>query len=73
MYKIVLLRHGESTWNRENRFNGWTDVDRTEKDFEEALAAGGLLRAGVYVFDLAVTSVLKAVQVAVAGQGKAKA
>lgn len=73
MYKIVLLRHGESTWNREIRFNGWTDVDRTEKDFEEALAAGGLLRAGVYVFDLAVTSVLKAVQVAVAGQGKAKA
>jgi 2,3-bisphosphoglycerate-dependent phosphoglycerate mutase len=59
MYKIVLLRHGESTWNKENRFTGWTDVDLTEKGFEEALAAGALLRSEGYAFDVAFTSVLK--------------
>ena len=59
MYRVVLLRHGESTWNRENRFTGWTDVDLSEKGVEEAGAAGRLLREGGYVFDLAYTSVLK--------------
>ncbi len=59
MYKIVLLRHGESTWNRENRFTGWTDVDLTEKGTEEARQAGKLLRAEGYAFDVAFTSVLK--------------
>ena len=59
MYKIVLLRHGESTWNKENRFTGWTDVDLSEKGIEEAKAAGRLLKAAGYTFDLAFTSVLK--------------
>ncbi len=59
MYKIVLLRHGESTWNKENRFTGWTDVDLTEKGVEEAIAAGALLRDEGYAFDVAFTSVLK--------------
>lgn len=59
MYKIVLLRHGESTWNQENRFTGWTDVDLTEKGVEEAVAAGKLLKEKGYAFDLAFTSVLK--------------
>jgi 2,3-bisphosphoglycerate-dependent phosphoglycerate mutase len=59
MYRVVLLRHGESTWNRENRFTGWTDVDLSEKGVEEAGAAGRLLGEGGYVFDLAYTSVLK--------------
>ncbi|MBD5802057.1 2,3-bisphosphoglycerate-dependent phosphoglycerate mutase [Azoarcus sp. Aa7] len=59
MYRIVLLRHGESTWNKENRFTGWTDVDLTEKGVEEARAAGRLLRREGYAFDLAFTSVLK--------------
>lgn len=59
MYKIVLLRHGESTWNLENRFTGWTDVDLSEKGLAEAKMAGQLLREGGYVFDLAFTSVLK--------------
>lgn len=58
-YKIVLLRHGESAWNRENRFTGWTDVDITEKGQQEAHEAGRLLREGGYVFDVAYTSVLK--------------
>ena len=58
-HKLVLLRHGESTWNKENRFTGWTDVDLTEKGYEEARAAGRLLRDGGYVFDIAYTSVLK--------------
>lgn len=58
-YKIVLLRHGESAWNRENRFTGWTDVDITEKGLQEAHEAGRLLREGGYVFDVAYTSVLK--------------
>jgi 2,3-bisphosphoglycerate-dependent phosphoglycerate mutase len=57
--KIVLLRHGESTWNQENRFTGWTDVDLTERGVEEARAAGRLLAAEGYDFDLAFTSLLK--------------
>jgi 2,3-bisphosphoglycerate-dependent phosphoglycerate mutase len=59
MYKIVLLRHGESTWNQENRFTGWTDVDLTEKGQAEAVAAGKLLKQEGYRFDMAFTSVLK--------------
>jgi 2,3-bisphosphoglycerate-dependent phosphoglycerate mutase len=58
MHKIVLLRHGESTWNQENRFTGWTDVDLSERGVVEAREAGRLLREGGYVFDLAYTSVL---------------
>lgn len=59
MYTLVLLRHGESTWNRENRFTGWTDVDLSEKGREEAAEAGRLLKEGNYVFDQAYVSVLK--------------
>ncbi len=59
MPRVVLLRHGESTWNRENRFTGWTDVDLSERGREEAAEAGRLLRDGGYQFDLAYTSVLK--------------
>jgi 2,3-bisphosphoglycerate-dependent phosphoglycerate mutase len=59
MITLVLLRHGESTWNKENRFTGWTDVDLSERGREEARAAGQLLRDGGYVFDMAFTSVLK--------------
>jgi 2,3-bisphosphoglycerate-dependent phosphoglycerate mutase len=59
MYKLVLLRHGESVWNKENRFTGWTDVDLSERGVEEARAAGRLLRAESFRFDLAHTSVLK--------------
>ncbi len=59
MFKLVLLRHGESTWNKENRFTGWTDVDLSEKGVEEAHAAGKLLKAEGYAFDVAHTSVLK--------------
>jgi 2,3-bisphosphoglycerate-dependent phosphoglycerate mutase len=59
MYKVVLLRHGESTWNRENRFTGWTDVDLSPRGFAEAHRAGQLLKADGYVFDVAFTSVLK--------------
>jgi 2,3-bisphosphoglycerate-dependent phosphoglycerate mutase len=59
MIRLVLLRHGESTWNLENRFTGWTDVDLTEQGIREAHQAGSLLREGGYVFDLAYTSVLK--------------
>ena len=59
MYKIVLMRHGESTWNLDNRFTGWTDVDLTEKGIVEARQAGKLLREAGYTFDLAYTSVLK--------------
>jgi 2,3-bisphosphoglycerate-dependent phosphoglycerate mutase len=59
MHKIVLLRHGESTWNQENRFTGWTDVDLSARGCAEATEAGRLLRDGGYVFDLAYTSVLK--------------
>ncbi|CAN7666437.1 2,3-diphosphoglycerate-dependent phosphoglycerate mutase [Pseudoduganella sp. LjRoot289] len=59
MYKIVFMRHGESTWNLENRFTGWTDVDLTEKGVAEAKAAGQVLKQEGYTFDLAYTSVLK--------------
>jgi 2,3-bisphosphoglycerate-dependent phosphoglycerate mutase len=59
MPTLVLLRHGESTWNRENRFTGWTDVDLSDKGREEARAAGALLKDGGYEFDVAHTSVLK--------------
>jgi 2,3-bisphosphoglycerate-dependent phosphoglycerate mutase len=59
MYTVVLLRHGESTWNQENRFTGWTDVDLSDKGRAEAAEAGRLLKDGGYVFDLAFTSVLK--------------
>jgi 2,3-bisphosphoglycerate-dependent phosphoglycerate mutase len=59
MKKVMLLRHGESVWNKENRFTGWTDVDLTEKGVEEARNAGELMRDAGFVFDLAHTSVLK--------------
>lgn len=59
MKKIVLLRHGESAWNRENRFTGWTDVDLTDKGVEEALKAGELLKAERFRFGKAYTSYLK--------------
>lgn len=59
MKKIVLLRHGESAWNKENRFTGWTDVDLTEKGVEEAEKAGRLLKEKGFVFDKAYTSYLK--------------
>ena len=59
MHKLVLLRHGESTWNLENRFTGWTDVDLTPTGVEQARAAGRLLKAEGYEFDRAWTSVLK--------------
>jgi 2,3-bisphosphoglycerate-dependent phosphoglycerate mutase len=57
--KLVLLRHGESTWNKENRFTGWTDVDLSDKGRQEAKEGGEVLRDGGYVFDVAYTSVLK--------------
>lgn len=59
MYKLVLVRHGQSTWNLENRFTGWTDVDLTELGKVEAAEAGKLLKEGGYDFDIAYTSVLK--------------
>lgn len=59
MYKLVLIRHGESVWNKENRFAGWVDVDLTEKGIEEAHNAGKKLLANGFVFDLAYTSLLK--------------
>lgn len=59
MYKVVLLRHGESEWNKSNRFTGWTDVDLTEQGIEEARSAGRLLKAEGYDFDFAYSSVLK--------------
>ena len=59
MYKVVLLRHGESTWNKENRFTGWTDVDLSEKGLAEAKNAGEVLNNEGYKFDIAYTSVLK--------------
>ncbi len=58
-HKLILLRHGESDWNRENRFTGWTDVDLSERGVEEARAAGRVLKAEGYRFDIAYTSVLK--------------
>ncbi|MGI4984749.1 MAG: 2,3-diphosphoglycerate-dependent phosphoglycerate mutase [Janthinobacterium lividum] len=59
MYKLVLIRHGESTWNQENRFTGWVDVDLTEKGATEARQAGRLLAEAGFAFDIAYTSVLK--------------
>jgi 2,3-bisphosphoglycerate-dependent phosphoglycerate mutase len=59
MYKLVLIRHGESTWNKENRFTGWTDVDLSEKGTQEAIEAGQVLAREGFQFDLAFTSVLK--------------
>lgn len=59
MYKLVLIRHGESTWNLDNRFTGWTDVDLTNTGIEQAKQSGRLLKAEGYDFDLAYTSVLK--------------
>jgi 2,3-bisphosphoglycerate-dependent phosphoglycerate mutase len=58
MHKLVLLRHGESTWNRENRFTGWTDVDLSEQGVKEAREAGRLLKEEQYDFDIAFTSLL---------------
>jgi len=59
MYKLVLIRHGESTWNKENRFTGWVDVDLTAQGSKEAQQAGLLLKESGYTFDIAYTSVLK--------------
>jgi len=59
MYKVVLLRHGESTWNKENRFTGWKDVDLSEKGLVEAKKAGEVLKKEGFTFDIAFTSVLK--------------
>lgn len=59
MYKLVLVRHGQSTWNLENRFTGWTDVGLTDQGRTEAHSAGKLLHEGGYVFDIAYTSVLR--------------
>ena len=59
MYKLVLIRHGESTWNKENRFTGWTDVELSDKGRTEAKAAGELLKKEGFVFDIAYASVLK--------------
>jgi 2,3-bisphosphoglycerate-dependent phosphoglycerate mutase len=59
MYKLVLVRHGQSTWNLENRFTGWTDVGLTDQGRAEAVSAGDLLKEGGYIFDIAYTSVLR--------------
>ena len=59
MHKVVLLRHGESTWNKENRFTGWTDVDLSQKGVQEAIDGGLVLTKEGYTFDLGYTSVLK--------------
>lgn len=59
MYKIVLLRHGESLWNKENRFTGWTDVDLSEKGTIEGVEAGKLIREAGFTFEVAYTSLLK--------------
>jgi 2,3-bisphosphoglycerate-dependent phosphoglycerate mutase len=59
MYKVVLLRHGESDWNKQNRFTGWTDVDLSEKGVAEASMAGKLMKEAGFAFDVAFTSVLK--------------
>ena len=59
MHKLVLIRHGESTWNKENLFTGWTDVDLSEKGIEEAREGARALKEGGYTFDIAYTSVLK--------------
>jgi len=59
MHKLVLVRHGESTWNKENLFTGWTDVDLSKKGVEEAKEGGRVLKEQEYTFDIAFTSVLK--------------
>lgn len=59
MIKLVLMRHGESIWNKENRFSGWTDVDLTEKGVQEAKNGGSILKSKGYSFDMAYTSVLR--------------
>jgi 2,3-bisphosphoglycerate-dependent phosphoglycerate mutase len=59
MFKLVLVRHGESEWNKENRFTGWTDVDLSEKGLSEALEGGRILKQEGYTFDVAYTSLLK--------------
>ena len=59
MYTLVLIRHGQSTWNKENRFTGWWDVPLSEQGHEEAITAGKLLAAEGFTFDHAYTSVLK--------------
>ncbi len=59
MYKLVLIRHGESAWNKENRFTGWTDVDLSEKGVQEAYEAGRVLKEAGFEFDFVYTSVLK--------------
>jgi len=59
MYRVVLLRHGESTWNKENRFTGWTDVDLSGKGIDEAIEGGQVLKKEGFTFDLGFTSVLK--------------
>src|SRR6201998_3214291 len=59
MQKLVLIRHGESVWNQENRFTGWTDVDLSENGFKQAKSAGQLLKKYGYAFDISFTSVLK--------------
>jgi 2,3-bisphosphoglycerate-dependent phosphoglycerate mutase len=59
MKRLVLLRHGESIWNKENRFTGWTDIDLSEKGIEEARQAGKVLRQDGFTFDIAYTSLLK--------------
>jgi 2,3-bisphosphoglycerate-dependent phosphoglycerate mutase len=58
MKRLVLLRHGESIWNKENRFTGWTDIDLSEKGIEEARQAGKVLRQDGFTFDIAYTSLL---------------
>ena len=59
MYKIVLLRHGESLWNKENRFTGWTDVDLSNRGISEARKAGRIFKKSGFTFDIAFTSLLK--------------
>ena len=59
MYKLILLRHGQSEWNLQNRFTGWADVDLSEQGIQEAENAGKLLQEGSYKFDLVYTSLLK--------------
>jgi 2,3-bisphosphoglycerate-dependent phosphoglycerate mutase len=59
MQKLVLIRHGESIWNQENRFTGWTDVDLSAEGYEQAKRAGKLLKQHGYNFDIGFTSVLK--------------
>jgi 2,3-bisphosphoglycerate-dependent phosphoglycerate mutase len=70
--KMVIVRHGESTWNKENLFTGWTDVGLSKKGVQEAVEAGRVLRSEGFVFDLAFTSVLKRATKAVADQTKKK-